>query len=671
MVSLVTTNPNAGNPLAGLTASSPTIDMTGLSDPFNLNTGLTPSTPMGPSQSPDYTGMGLDPFGMGGQPTDLSGNAVVDTAGTPTDTTGGSTDTSGSGAAPSIGSDLSNILSGLGGALTSSNVGNLALFGGLYSLLQKQASNASEVNTNLANQITQIGAPDVAASKDLLTAFQSGSLTTPYSQMVANAEAENQKAATSQMQQVSSLLANAGGGNLQSAMASEGQQITGQQALANSEAVVQAFNKELTDSLNLTSTGGQYVQAGIMQEIQSNTQLQGQLAALMGMLAQAYARSTSGTPGAGGTSGGIGGAISTLGKGLSGLISTLLGAGKTLTGGGGGGGGGTVGGSSGNPDPSVNPFDTSTPAPPTPTDASGNPINTTDPTASNYDPFAMGSGGSGDTGGGGGDTGSSPPDMGASPPDTGGPSGAGGQAADGGGGTTVDTQTSGVTDQFGNTIGAASAAGSIYTAVTDPTASTIIGGASGVNTLANDVSKMTTGAGLGDPGVSSTLGAAGEGLGIASAIQNPSNPVGDVNAALDVARLYNTGATLAGSPVSGLAADLAGIGMGLGVMGAAYTVSQVLASTSPWLDPNFVAKTLSAEVNPAQTQQQMDTGLTQPQQDQLAATLAADRAAQAAGGVAPVTPYTGNTPQQADAWLKAVFGAGGGSRGASANQQQA
>jgi hypothetical protein len=321
---------------AGLSTSAPgsnptpTIDLTGLSDPFGLNTGLTASPPMGPSQPPDYTGMGLDPFAMGGQPTDLAGNAVADTTGTPTDTTGGSTDTSGGGTT-SGGGGVGDLLSGIGTALSGGigNLGNLALFGGLYSLLQKQASNASEVNTNLANQITQIGAPDVAAGKDLLTAFQSGSLTKPYSQMVANAEAENQKAATSQMQQVSSLLANAGGGNLQSAMASEGQQITGQQALANSEAVVQAFNKELTDSLNLTSTGGAYVQSGIMQEIQSNTQLQGQLASLMGMLAQAYARSTSGgTGGAGGTGGGV---VSSISKGLGGLIDKLLAKGATTT----------------------------------------------------------------------------------------------------------------------------------------------------------------------------------------------------------------------------------------------------------------------------------------------------------------------------------------------------
>jgi len=135
-----------------------------------------------------------------------------------------------------------------------------------------------------------------------LSAFQGGNLTAPYAAQYANAQATNQQAATSENQQAGQLLANAGGGNVQGAQASEYQQITNQQALANQTALTNAFMGELNASLGLTQEGGGFVQSGIQQEIQSNTQLQGQLSQLMAALASAYVKS-SGSSGGGSGSG--------------------------------------------------------------------------------------------------------------------------------------------------------------------------------------------------------------------------------------------------------------------------------------------------------------------------------------------------------------------------------
>jgi hypothetical protein len=253
------------------------------------------------------------------------------------DTSGTLTDLSGQGAAvdPNIGttdpssggSDAGNI-SSLLSSLGTSGLGNLALAGGAYGLLSSQASATQGQNNALAGQISAIGQPAVTAGQGLLSAFQGGTLTAPYASQYQNAVAQNQQAATSEQQQSGQLLANAGGGNVQGAQAGEYQQITQQQALANSNALNQSFMNELSASLNLTAEGGGFVQSGIQQEIQSNTQLQGQLSQLMAALAGAYVKS-SGSNGGGGGGGGVNSLIS----GAKNAYSAYNNASKLLNGG--------------------------------------------------------------------------------------------------------------------------------------------------------------------------------------------------------------------------------------------------------------------------------------------------------------------------------------------------
>jgi hypothetical protein len=213
------------------------------------------------------------------------------------------------------GSSITSLLSSLAG----SNLGTLAGYGGIYELLASQASNTASQNNALAGQISAIGQPLVTEGQGLTSAFSSGQLTTPYQQQVAASEQQNANTAISQGQQVASLLANSGGGqNVQGAQASESQQIQNAQNQANTQAISQAFQNELTSGMGLVGTGGGFVQSGISQEISSNTQLQGQLASLMGMLAQAYAKQTSGTSGSGTATGGFGSILnSILGTGNS------------------------------------------------------------------------------------------------------------------------------------------------------------------------------------------------------------------------------------------------------------------------------------------------------------------------------------------------------------------
>jgi hypothetical protein len=214
------------------------------------------------------------------------------------------------------GSSLSSLLSGIAG----SNLGTLAGYGGVYALLASEASSAASENDALAGDITAIGQPLVTQGQGLTSAFSKGQLTSPYQQQVTAAEEANQNTATSESQQVASLLAGSSGGqNIQGAEASESQQIKNAQTQANTQAISTAFQNELSSGLGLVGTGGGFVQAGVTQEIQSNTQLQQQLSQLMGMLANAYAKQTSGS--AGTAAGGVGG--------FSSLLNTLLGSGST------------------------------------------------------------------------------------------------------------------------------------------------------------------------------------------------------------------------------------------------------------------------------------------------------------------------------------------------------
>lgn len=228
---------------------------------------------------------------------------------------------------------LSSILSGLGtaasdvGSALNSPLGTAALLGGEYALISGQASATQTQNNALAGQISAIGQPDVTAGTNLLNSYTAGQLTAPFQEQLTAAQLADKNTATSQTQQVAQLLANSGGGqNVQSAQVSESGQIAAAKNLADTQAMSNAFMSELQSSLNLTSTGGAYVQAGIMQEIQSNTQLQQQLSQLMGQLAQAYAKSVSGSGSGTGTSGTAG-----TGTGLGSLFNQ---AGQLLNGGG-------------------------------------------------------------------------------------------------------------------------------------------------------------------------------------------------------------------------------------------------------------------------------------------------------------------------------------------------
>ena len=231
----------------------------------------------------------------------------------------GSVDSS-AGAGTSIGSDLGSIIS----SLTGSNLGTLAGYGAVYGLLADQASSTEQQNNSLANQISAIGQPLVTEGQGLTSAFGQGKLTAPFQSQVTAAETANQNTATSQGQQVARLLANSGGGqNVQGAQASESQQINDAKTQANTQAISQAFQNELSSGIGLVGAGGAYVQSGIQQEIASNTALQGQLANLMGTLANAYARQTSGSGSGSGTASGSLGSIlnNLLGKGSSGSVS--------------------------------------------------------------------------------------------------------------------------------------------------------------------------------------------------------------------------------------------------------------------------------------------------------------------------------------------------------------
>jgi hypothetical protein len=209
-----------------------------------------------------------------------------------------------------IGTGLSDILGG--------SVGNLALYGGLYDLIANQASSAQKENSALAGQISAIGQPSVAAGQQELGAYQSGQLSTPFQTQLTAALTGNQNQATSQEQQVARALAGSGGGqNISGALVSQTQQIQGRQSQLDTQAISNAFAGELAASNSLINTGGQYVQSGVMQEINSNTQLQAQLADLMGSLANAYAKSTAAS-GSGSSSNPLGAIGNDIGKLLGG-----------------------------------------------------------------------------------------------------------------------------------------------------------------------------------------------------------------------------------------------------------------------------------------------------------------------------------------------------------------
>jgi len=290
--------------MAGLATANIGSTQTALTDPSTLTSGSLGSEDLGSLLSGDSAGTAFDTGAL---------NSSIDSAyGTGTSAIDSSV---AGGAGSSIGSDLGSILS----SISSSGLGTLAGYGGIYALLASQASSTQSQNNQLAGQISAIGQPLVTEGQGLTGAFGQGRLTTPYQQQVTAAEQANQNTATSQGQQVARLLANSGGGqNVQGAQASESQQITNAQTQANTQAISQAFQNELTSGMGLVGTGGAYVQSGIQQEIASNTALQGQLANLMGTLAQAYARQTSGTGGSGTPSGSLGSILNNLlGKGGS------------------------------------------------------------------------------------------------------------------------------------------------------------------------------------------------------------------------------------------------------------------------------------------------------------------------------------------------------------------
>lgn len=300
------------NPSASVLPAGAT-DYTGLNDPFGLNAQLQPSVLSGGASTPSADPSILsdsDIFNSG----DINASAL----------TGGSLISPGtaSSVSGSLGDGTGSILGdlgSLGSSIAGSGLGTLAGYAGVYELLAGQAANTQTQNNQLASQITNVGAPSVASGNAQLAKYNAGQLNTPYQEQYNNAVQLNQNTATSQTQQVSQLLAGASSGNIQSAMASQGQQITSAQAQANAAALSTAFSNELGDAMKEIGVGGPYVQAGVEQEIQSNTALQGQLAQLMGSLAQAYAKSGQSL-----TSG-----LSGIGSALSSLFKDLTGAGGT------------------------------------------------------------------------------------------------------------------------------------------------------------------------------------------------------------------------------------------------------------------------------------------------------------------------------------------------------
>jgi hypothetical protein len=133
----------------------------------------------------------------------------------------------------------------------------------------------------------------------------------------------------------------------------------------------------------------------------------------------------------------------------------------------------------------------------------------------------------------------------------------------------------------------------IYNAIENPSLGSAIGGASGAVNLANTGSNLASGSALNAPATGalgtagSALGAAGAGLGLYNALQNPSNPLNDVQGALDAYKLYGAGSSLLGGGAgAGLAAantalaagDLSGAAAGIGANAAATGAADTGAS---------------------------------------------------------------------------------------------
>lgn len=601
-----------------------------LSDPFSGAANLSGINLTGTSGA-DLSGVFSDPFGTNASTYSLGAGTPNATA---TPDTGGLTaftPTVSPETVPSTTTGSSSILGDLGSVLSSAASSPLGTFGeyaGLYSILAGQAGKAQTQNNALAGQISALGQPEVTAGQNLLADQTAGTLGAPYQGQVSVAEQQNQNVATSQMQQVASLLSGAGGGNLQSAMATEDQQITSAQAQANQAAVSKAFTQQLTDSLALTAQGGQFVQSGITQEIQSNTQLQQQLSSLMGMLASAYAKQTSGTgTGTGASGGALGSLPSSLSKlwnditsaaGSSGAATSVA---KLLSQAGASGAtqASTVASlesqgisqqsadqiwadenaalSSGNysslsqVDASLPSFDlnSSSVSLGDLTDASGNVIQ------SGSDITALSQGGT-DTTALTDLSGSIQSDTTGLTDLTGSFSSAGGQAATAGMTGLTDAQiASSVTpdpsalnvqtpniSSASNIFGGLGAAGNIYNEVQNPT---VGGGLSAASSTASLAGKALDSSALSTAGTA--LGGAAAGYGLYEALQNPSNPVNDVSAALDAYKLYGAansllgggstaaaGTTAAGASSGAGAASTAGLGV---AAGAAAAIGGVLA----------------------------------------------------------------------------------------------
>ena len=294
----------------------------GMFDPFSGSDLLTP--PPTPGKQVDSSVSTTAP-----PVTSPVVDAASSSAGTGATTTSPPTNVS----SPSWLDDLTKWFNTLTGLTPAQGIADAAAFG----VVANQVKATQAENKALADRITAIGQPDVTAGADLLNQYTAGQLAAPYQTQVDIAKTINQQAAISQEQQSSQLLAGASSGNVQGAMAGQYQQITNQQALQDTMAVSNAFTKELADSINLTNTGGQYVLAGIQQEIQSNTQLSGQLADLMGNLAKAFAEQQAGNAAGGGSGGGGGSnpitAIKKLideGKNVWNTVTDAFGAGKVF-----------------------------------------------------------------------------------------------------------------------------------------------------------------------------------------------------------------------------------------------------------------------------------------------------------------------------------------------------
>lgn len=327
-----------------------------------LGTDPTATTTGSATALPDFSGMSDSQLMSYLGSSDFS-NLTGGTGTTGTNTGGTSTS--------NIGSFLSSLLGG-------QNLGNLAEFGALAGLGLSQA-NAAEANTkNLAGQLTSIGQPFNTAGQGILSEIQTGKVdpNSPLSSsigqqlqsadtlsQIGNEALSNYKSGTlsagdqarldataiAQKQAIAQQLGSQGISD-SSVLDSQYQAVdtqteinrqtlldaqyqVGTQAL---QQVQQTYSNLVNQSLALSGFGAGLQSQAVQLQIQSDTQITGELTQLFGAIATGYGNSikstgTGSTTGGTSTAGTIGSLVNQVGKALSGS-STASTAGDVLSG---------------------------------------------------------------------------------------------------------------------------------------------------------------------------------------------------------------------------------------------------------------------------------------------------------------------------------------------------